>query len=233
MLLLQRLALLFHLTTQRHSLVFDVATAGACLREPELPELKGLLGQFMPPTSLLRKLAACGMVLTPKDDDATKLAEPVTPKDESLESDFFEAVSPLLARYMLAPSRWNQSRGPKKCTIRLAPVSTDTYDEPAEEGEAAKKPTDPYAAVGDWPALEYVYRKAIMISALDSDAQCDDSALKGTVAHTTPLECLKGEDPEVADVLNSSSRLYQDSARQLFSALRLLSFTRASSGLTQ
>ena len=231
---------LLHLETHRSSLTFAVGKAGAALVKSgsggELPQLEaaGLLNVYMPPTTLLHKLAACGIVLTPKDDDAASLPEPITPKSAELENEVFEALAPLLARYQLAPSRWNQSRGPKKCTIRLSAVAAESYDAADDDADgAAKGPANPYDAVGDWPTMEYVYRRVMMIAALDSDATCNDAALHGGVAHSTPLECLKADDPEAVDVLNASSRLFQDSARQLFSTLRLLSFTAASSGLTQ
>jgi len=46
------------------------------------------------------------------------------------------------------------------------------------------------------------------------------------VAHSTPLECFKERDPDLQEELLSSSRLYQDSVRQLLDNLRLLSFTK-------
>ena len=130
-----------------------------------------------------------------------------------------DALTAIIARYQMAPSRWNLSRGPAKCTVRINPVEADL-------GEEKPKPADPYAAVGDWETLEYAYRRVLLISALDSDATCDDSPQEGTVAHSTPLECLKPKDPDVIDILHSSSRFYQDTTRQLLNSLRLFSFTQ-------
>ena len=139
-----------------------------------------------------------------------------------LEKALHAALTPLVSRYQLAPSRWNPSRGPKKITVRLS--KSDAFDAEDE----TPPPADPYAASeGDWPCLEYAYRRATLISALDADATCNETPLKEGVSHSTPLECLKGEDPDVTDVLHSSSHLYQDTVRQLMDEIRPLSFTAA------
>ena len=39
------------------------------------------------------------------------------------------------------------------------------------------------------------------------------------------LECFKALDPEVVETVRASSRLYQDTARQLLASLKLFSFT--------
>ena len=95
-----------------------------------------------------------------------------------------------------------------------------------EEG-AAKKVVDPYVAVSEleWQTLEYAKRRVLLVTAQDSDATCDDAPKEGTVPHSTPLECLKATDPEVLDTVHASSRLYQDTARQLMDSLKLFSFT--------
>ena len=210
-----------HLKTQRFDIHIDVSAAGCVLRAPARPELTPLIGVPMAAAKLVLRLRACGINLQPKDADAAKLVK-ITPKDATLEQELHEALTPLIASYQMAPSRWNQSRGAGKCTVRLnkGEASFDT------EGEVAPPPADPYgASVADWPCLEFSKRRAVMISALDADATCNESPLNGGVAHSSPLECLKGDDPDVADVLLSSSRLYQDNVRQLLDELRLFSFT--------
>jgi len=173
----------------------------------------------MPATTLLLRLAACGINLSPRDSDALSL-ERITPKEASVELELHDSLAPLLPRYQLAPSRWNLSRGPAKCTVRLNAVDSDPAD------EEKPPPADPYATVGDWQTLEVAYRRVLLINALDSDATCDDAPQEGMVSHSSPLECLKHKDPDVLDVLHSSSRLYQDTARQLLNSLRLFSFTQ-------
>jgi len=210
-----------YLRTQRYELHIAISAKGCTLRAPKLPELKGLLGEPMAASQLLLKLRACGINLLPRDVDAAKLAK-ITPKDAELEATLHMALVPLIPRYQLAPSRWNQSRGPLKCTVRLSPAEP-TFDADDEE---APPPADPYeASVADWPCLEVAKKRAMLISALDADATCNEAPYKGGVAHSTPLECLKGDDPEVVETLRTSSHLYQDTVRQLLDSLRLFSFT--------
>ena len=58
-------------------------------------------------------------------------------------------------------------------------------------------------------------------------ATCDAGPLKeGAVAHSTPLECLKVDDPDLVEAQRASSRLYQDTVRQLLNRTRVLSFTK-------
>ena len=211
-----------HLTTQRFEVQIDVSAAGCVLRKPERPELANILGVPMAASKLLLRLKACGINLQPKDADALKLKK-ITPKQAELEKELHEALTPLVARYQLAPSRWNQSRGAAKCAVRFA-VAEPSFD---TDDEVAAAPADPYAAsAGDWPCLEFSKKRALVIAALDADATCDETPLKDG-AHSTPLECLKADDPDVVDVLHSSSRLYQDTVRQLLDELRLFSFTAA------
>jgi len=213
------------LQTQRFDIRIDISAKGCTLRAPELPELKSLIDVPMAASKLILRLLACGINLRPKDADATKLKK-IMPKDATLEQTLHQQLMPLIPRYYLAPSRWNQSRGVDKCTVRLFKAEA-IFDADDEE---SPPPSDPYAAsVADWPCLEFATRRALMISALDADATCNVAPKEGpdgpAVAHSTPLECLKGEDPDVVDVLNSSSRLYQDTVRQLLDELRLFSFT--------
>ena len=77
-----------------------------------------------------------------------------------------QALKPLIAKYQLAPSRWNQSRGSGKCTIRFQ-ATEPTFD---ADDEVAAAPADPYGAVGDWACLEYSLKRAVIISALDSES---------------------------------------------------------------
>ena len=210
-----------YLSTQRFEVVIDVSAKGCTLKSPDKPELASILNVPMAAGKLLLRLKGCGINLQPKDADASKLKK-VVPKDVGLEKALHAALTPLVSRYQLAPSRWNPSRGPKKITVRLS--KSDAFDAEDE----APPPADPYAASeGDWPCLEYAYRRATLISALDADATCNETPLKEGVSHSTPLECLKGEDPDVTDVLHSSSHLYQDTVRQLMDEIRPLSFTAA------
>ena len=217
-----------HLLTQRFSVQIEVSPRGCTLRSPDRPELEGIVGVPLPATTLLLRLAACGINLSPVPNDAHAL-ERVTPKDEVTEAAFVESLAPILARYQLAPSRWNPSRGPLKCMVRIhpaAPADDADVSAAAEEGGAPKKAADPFAAVGDdWQTLEYAKRRVLLVAALDGDATCDDAPKEGALAHSTPLECLKEADPDVLDLLHASSRLYQDTARQLLTSLKLFSFT--------
>jgi len=208
-----------HLSTQRFEMRIDVGANGCTLRAPDRPELAALLGVAMPASKLMLRLRACGINLQPRDEDALKLSK-VTPKDAALEKALHEALVPLVPRYALAPSRWNQSRGSLKATVRLSPAALD--------GEPIKG--DPYGATssGEWPCLEFATKRAMLISALDSDATCNEAPLKGGVAHSSPLECLKADDAHASALedlqAGASSLLYQDTVRQLFDDLRLFSF---------
>ena len=210
-----------HLKTQRFDISIDISSAGCTLRQPDRPELAALIGVPMAAAKLVLKLRACGINLQPRDADALKLKR-ITPKNTALEKDLHEALAPLVCRYHLAPSKWNQSRGDLKFAVRLSPSEPSFGD----DDEVAPPPSDPYApALGDWPCLEYSLKRAVLISALDADATCDETPLKGGTAHSTPLEAVKPEDAEIIDMLRTSSRLYQDTVRQLMDELRLFSFT--------
>ena len=210
-----------HLKTQRFDLSIEISAAGCTLRQPDRPELAALIGVPMAASKLVLRLRACGINLQPRDADARKLSR-ITPKEAALEKDLHEALTPLVCRYQLAPSKWNQSRGSKKFAVRLSP-SEPSFD---ADDEVAPPPSDPYApALGDWPCLEYSKKRAVLIEALDADATCDETPAKGGVAHSTPLECVKPDDPEILNTIFSSSRLYQDTVRQLMDELRLFSFT--------
>jgi len=212
-----------HVKTQRFDIHIDVSIAGCVLRGPDRPELAALIGVPMAASKLLLRLRSCGINLQPKDSDAPKLTK-ITPKEGWLEKELHEALTPIIGRYQLAPSRWNQSRGVSKLTVRLSP-SDPVFD--ADE-EVAPPPSDPYAAsLADWPCLEFSKKKAIMVNALDADATCDETPLKDGIAHSTPLECLKGDDPELLAMQVNASRVYQDTVRQLLDELRLFSFTSA------
>lgn len=212
------------LLTQRFTVLIRVTADGCTLAEPKVPELTELLERAMPATTMLLKLRASGINLMPRDADAAQL-DRITPKHADVEHALNASIVPLLPSYQLGPSRWNLSRGPAKCTLRLK-SKTDTPDVGLLHTATDAAPVDPFAAMdADWPTMEFASRRVLMIRALDTDATCDDAAVKGTVAHSTPLECLKNDNPELRDVLNASSRLFQDNTRQLLNSLRLFSFT--------
>ena len=112
--------------------------------------------------------------------------------------------------------------------VRILPTTAEADDAAADaEDGASKPPVDPFAAIAEEPftTLEYAKRRVLLATCLDSDATCDDTPKEGTMAHSTPLECLKESDPELLDVLRTSSVLYQDTVRQLLTSLRVFSFT--------
>lgn len=216
-----------HLLTNRFSVHIEVSSKGCVLKSPDRPELEGIVGVAMPASKLLSQLKACGINLCPVDNDAHAL-ERIAPKDEQTEANFVAALAPLFARYTLSPSRWNLSRGPLKCMVRILPTTAEADDAAADaEDGASKPPVDPFAAIAEEPftTLEYAKRRVLLATCLDSDATCDDTPKEGTMAHSTPLECLKESDPELLDVLRTSSVLYQDTVRQLLTSLRVFSFT--------
>jgi len=212
-----------YVQTQCHLVHVGVSAKGSTLKAPRLPELTELLDTPLPASTLLIRLRAAGINLMPRDVDAQQL-ERVTPKDPSLEAELHDAIAPLAARYHMCASKWNPSRGHAKGTLRFKVVKEEAY---ADDAPAPGTPADPFAVVdAEWPILEYAKRRVLLIAATDADVTCDESALPETVAHSTPLECLKKSDPDLIDVLLSSSRLYQDAVRQLLDNLRLLSFTK-------
>lgn len=153
--------------TARFLIKVSVSAAGCTLRSPDLPELDGLLSVPMPAPTLVARLKACGINLSPRDVDAKSL-ERVSPKDVKLEAAFHEALTPLLPRYQLTASRWNPHRGPARFIVRYAPMP-QSYG--ASESDSEKPPPPPFEAIGDWPCLEYAKYRSLLISALDSDAQ--------------------------------------------------------------
>ena len=79
-----------------------------------------------------------------------------------------------------------------------------------------------------WATLEYSKNHVMAIAATDEHETCDCSPLRPeTVSHSTPLECLKQEQPELMQSSAPSSTLYQDVVRQMLNSLRVLSFTKA------
>ncbi len=221
--------------TQRFQLHFGLSARGVTLKAPAIAQTAHLVGA--PPMTapvLLLRLRACGINLCPKDSDALPL-ERVTPKQLSLEEQVSADLCPLLPRYYLTGSRWNQSRGPSKVTLRLA-VKPEAFgegmtgydeEEPASAAAEATSAADPFEAVEpDWPTMLLQFRRTLMVIASDDHMTCDEAPKEGAVAHSTPLECLKGDDPERLDVLRNSSVLYQDTVRQLLNSLRLFSVTK-------
>ena len=167
-----------HLVTQRFTFHFDLSAAGVTLRAPRLDQLAALLDTPMAATTLLLRLRSCGINLCPRDADAACL-DRVHPKEAHLEAACHEALMPLLPRYQLAASRWNLSRGAAKFMVRLSAMAepmalADGSDEAggySGDGGGEKAAADPFAAIGDWPTLEYGLNRVLMTNALDSDVQ--------------------------------------------------------------
>jgi len=223
-----------HVVTQRFTLHFAITSKGVVLKAPLIPQTAAMVN-VAPMTApvLLLRLRACGINLCPKDSDAETL-ERITPKSLELEESISSMLCPLLPRYYLTASRWNQTRGPNKVTLRMAvrtgmdglEAGMTGYDAEAGAAEAAPPASDPFEAVeSDWPTMLLMFRRVIVVNTTDDSLQFDECAKEGVIAHSTPIECLKGEDPEVVDVLRNSSVLYQDTVRQLLNSLRLFSFT--------
>jgi len=212
-----------YVQTQNHLLHVAVSAKGVVLKAPRLPALSALLDTPLAASTLFLGLRRAGINLMPRDVDATKL-ERVTPKAAALEKEMHQAIAPLAARYHLCASRWNLSRGASKGTLRFA-MKAESYAD--ESAESSSTPDDPFAAIEpDWATLEFSQKRVLLIAATDEDDSCNELAAEGVVAHSTPLECFKERDPDLQEELLSSSRLYQDSVRQLLDNLRLLSFTK-------
>ena len=201
--------------------MIDVSARGCTLKSPDKPELASILNvPMMAAGKLLLRLKGCGINLQPKDADGQAQEgrpEGCGPREGAARrADAARLALPARAQPVEPLARSEDYR-----TAQQERRLLDAEDE-------APPPADPYAASeGDWPCLEYAYRRATLISALDADATCNETPLKEGVSHSTPLECLKGEDPDVTDVLHSSSHLYQDTVRQLMDEIRPLSFTAA------
>eukprot|EP00322_Chrysochromulina_rotalis_P027609 CAMPEP_0115869942 /NCGR_PEP_ID=MMETSP0287-20121206/22067_1 /TAXON_ID=412157 /ORGANISM="Chrysochromulina rotalis, Strain UIO044" /LENGTH=608 /DNA_ID=CAMNT_0003324641 /DNA_START=17 /DNA_END=1843 /DNA_ORIENTATION=- len=213
-----------HVATQRNVFRFALSTRGVVLKAPQIPDITDAAPMTAP--VLLLRLRSCGINLCPKDSDAEKL-ERVTPKQLSLEEGVNASLCPLLPRYYLTGSKWNQSRGKTKCTLRYA-IKPDADSMTGFDGAEEPAREDPFEVVeSDWSTLLCQFRRVTVITANDETPTCDERPPKEEIVpHSTPLDALKGEDPEMVDVLRGSSVLYQDTVRQLLNSLRLFSFTK-------
>ena len=213
-----------HVATQRFLFRFAISARGVVLKAPMIADLTDAEPVTAP--VLLLRLRAIGINLCPKDSDALPL-ERVTPKQVSLEEGVNASLCQLLPRYYLTASKWNQSRGATKCTVRYAvKANAEAMTGDADDGAAAA--ADPFEVIEeDWATMLCQFRKVTLIASNDASLTCDERPPKEeTVAHATPLDALKAEDAEVLDALRGSSVLYRDTARQLLNSLRLFSFTK-------
>jgi len=226
-----------HVQTQRFQLHFAISARGVSLKAPAIPQTESLISAApMTAPVLLLRLRACGINLCPKDSDADAL-DRVTPKDLELEEQVSKELSALLPFYRLSASRWNQSRGPKKCVVKMLVKYGEGmtgYEEAADEDEtaeaAAAAATDPFEGIEtDWPLMQLTFRRVVLITSNDDHLQCDETPKEETLAQSSALECLKHvKDARLThhEGPAESSVLYQDTVRQLLNSLRLFSFTK-------
>jgi hypothetical protein len=86
-----------------------------------------------------------------------------------------------------------------------------------------------------WSTLLYAHRYAAVIESGEADATIaldvhgKEELARNTVAHGTPVNCFKDRHPELLHELTQTSAHYMSLLRQLFSQLRLLSFTAGNS----
>jgi len=198
------------LELKSHTLVIEIQESFAKLLQPDLPELKDILGVETRPAVLLARLARSGFTVFPTNEDVAHV-DTLVPKNTTVEKQLHECMAMNCQGYLYTGSVWNQAAGKDKCVVRLA-EKPDVEIEPMLE---------------TYKTVIYMFEREYMKCALLECEEHEPAFNEKITTHThIRLEhTMRPSMPEMcSDNIRNSSIKFQEAVRHTLDALRLFSF---------
>jgi len=199
------------LELKTHTLVVEITEHFVKLMQPDLPELKDVLGKEMRPACLFARLSRSGFTVYPKNEDAAHI-DTLIPKTSKVEKQLHECMSMLCQGYLYTGSVWNQAAGKDKCIVRLA-EKPDVEIEPMLE---------------TYKTVIYMWEREAMKCAIldleEHEAAYNDTKIS-QLTHIRLDHTMRPTMPEMcSDNIKNSSLKFQEAVRHTLDAVRLFSF---------
>jgi len=198
------------LELKTHTLVIEICDHFVKLLQPDLPEIKDVLGVQMRPACLLSRLAQSGFTVYPENEDTAHI-DTLIPKSRKVEMQLHECMSMLCQGYLYTGSVWNQAAGKDKCIVRLA-EKPDVEIEPMLE---------------TYKTVIYMWERDAMKCAI-LDCEEHEPAYNEKIAQLTHIRLehtMRPTMPEMcSDNIKNSSIKFQEAVRHTLDALRIFSF---------
>lgn len=200
--------------TKRMTLVFEIGGDYVKMLEPDVPELKHIVGEEMAPGTLLHELQRSGIHLMPVPEDANLAGfGSGSLKQEGAEQAALTDMVCGLLGFSFRSSRWNIS-APKENVVMKVRENLEYDREFFEDYEE------------DWTYVKWWEEKIAYVKTRDNSTEPDFEIESGHETHLCFPVIAKDKFSEEANSrLNVFSIRYQLTVKKFLTLLRLLSFT--------